>query len=132
VTADQAVAAPGGDRVVAAAVRGVLACVDPDLVLLFGSRSTGRVGPHSDLDLIVVADVGKRQAALARELRETLARFAMPVDVILVTPAEVAAAPATSFLGSVVATAQVVYPRSPEQEPDKERAPQDLTGDAHS
>jgi uncharacterized protein len=102
-----------GDPVVAQALCMVLACVDPQRVLVFGSRARRQAGPSSDLDLIVVADAGHRQRRLGRELRESLGVLAMPVDVLLVTSAEVARAAPTSFLGSVVTTATVIYPWAP-------------------
>jgi uncharacterized protein len=106
-------AASTADPVVARALRAVLACVAPEQVLVFGSRSRGQARPDSDLDLIVVADAGPRQRRLERELRESLSLLALPVDVLLRTPAQLAqaaqAGPA-SFLGSVAATAVVIYP----------------------
>jgi uncharacterized protein len=119
--ADPMGAGPGGadhrrDPVVAAAVRAVVRCADPERVLLFGSRSRGSTRPDSDLDLIVVADVGLRRRSLSRELRESLGvLLAMPVDVLLVTPAELARAGPTSFLGTVLGSAAEIYVRPPTQ-----------------
>lgn len=98
------------DPVVAHALRAILACVAPQQVLVFGSRRRGPARPDSDLDLIVVADAGPRQRRLERELRESLSVLALPVDVLLRTPAQLAQATPASFLGSVVATAVAIYP----------------------
>ncbi len=103
-------AGTAADPVVAYALRAILSCVDPERVLVFGSRSRGPARPDSDLDLIVVADAGPRQRRLERELRESLSLLALPVDVLLRTPAQVAQARPQSFLGSVVETAVVIYP----------------------
>ena len=103
-------AAVAADPVVARALQTVLACVAPQQVLVFGSRSCGSARPDSDLDLIVVADAGPRQRRLERELRESLSLLALPVDVLLRTPAQLTEAGPASFLGSVAATAVVIYP----------------------
>jgi uncharacterized protein len=117
------------DPVVRIALRAILACVEPHSVLLFGSRSRSQATAHSDLDLIVVADVGHRQRRLAGELREALGGLAMPVDVLLRTPTELDAAAPTSFLASVRASAMVIYRAEARK---KEKAPQTLVGNAHS
>lgn len=120
------------DPVVAVALDTVLASVDADRVLLFGSRSRGEQRAHSDIDLIVVADVGMRQHALERELRENLSTLALPVDVLLRTQNQLMRAPPTSFLASVVATATTIYSVSAVLVPNKEKAPQTLAGNANS
>jgi predicted nucleotidyltransferase len=109
------------DPVVRIALRAILACVEPHSVLLFGSRSRSQASAHSDLDLIVVADVGHRQRRLARELREMLGGLAMPVDVLLRTPAELDASAAEPFLRSVRPSATVVYGVDPEKRRKRRR-----------
>jgi hypothetical protein len=91
------------------ALRRILACAAPFAVLLFVSRPAGRARPGSELDLIVVADVGHRQPFLERELRERLGTLGIAITVLVRTPAGVAAPGATSFCGSVVPTARVTY-----------------------
>ncbi len=63
---------------------------DPLRVVLFGSHARGEAGRHSDVDLLVVLSEveDKRQAAIA--MREALADFLVPKDVIVTTPQEIA------------------------------------------
>jgi predicted nucleotidyltransferase len=74
------------DRVVQEALQRVLAVVDAEKVVLFGSVARGTARPDSDLDLLVVADCATHRAVL-RELHQALAELAIPVDLHLVAPA---------------------------------------------
>jgi predicted nucleotidyltransferase len=110
-------AVPGGgdhlrDPVVAAALRAVVRCPDPERVLLFGSRSRGSTRPDSDLDLIVVADVGLRRRSLSRELRGEPRRRPRDAGRRAAGDTEPAQAKPTSFLGSVLGSAAEIYVRS--------------------
>ena len=98
---------------VRAAVAGVLSCVDVDLIVLFGSAAQGRTRPDSDIDLLVVADVGERHRDVARQLRATLGVFAAPVDVHLVPPSAFSGrGPEAEFVRSVLADGVMLYQRS--------------------
>ena len=61
----------------------------PERIVLFGSAARGEMGPHSDVDLLVIANVEDRSAATGRILRRLRGEHAA-VDVIVVTPADVA------------------------------------------
>lgn len=74
-------------------VQRIVRSVDPEQVVLFGSRAAGRGRPDSDVDFLVV---GPQAFASGRSRREALAciRRALwdvpvPVDVILVSRSEV-------------------------------------------
>ena len=60
----------------------------PERVILFGSHATGRAGPDSDVDLLVVMAVegSKRQKQL--EIRLALHDIRVPKDIIVSTPDE--------------------------------------------
>jgi predicted nucleotidyltransferase len=60
----------------------------PERVILFGSHATGRAGPDSDVDLLVVMPVegSKRQKQL--EIRLALHDIRVPKDIIVSTPDE--------------------------------------------
>lgn len=70
----------------------IVRSVAPEKVVLFGSRAGGRGGPDSDVDFLVVGGsypTGRsRREALSR-IRRALWDVPVPVDVILVTRAEV-------------------------------------------
>lgn len=60
----------------------------PEKIILFGSAARGEMGPHSDLDLMVVKDVAHRRE-LAREIRGALRGVRHSFDVVVVTPDDV-------------------------------------------
>ena len=70
-------------------VRRVVEVARPERIVLFGSAARGQMGSHSDVDLLVIANVEDRLAATARIHRRLRGEHAA-VDVIVVTPADVA------------------------------------------
>ncbi len=68
-------------------VRRIVEAVDPEKIILFGSAARGEAGPHSDLDLLVVTEGGDRWGVAAK-VYERLAGVGVPVDAVLVTPAD--------------------------------------------
>ncbi len=67
--------------------RRIVEAVKPEKIILFGSAARGETGPHSDVDLLVVANGGDRWDVSAK-VYERLAGVGVPVDAILVTPAD--------------------------------------------
>ena len=67
--------------------------VDPEQVILFGSRARGDAGMHADVDLIVVeaAPFGEDRSRDAEETRlwRALARFHVPKDLLVYSRDEV-------------------------------------------
>jgi predicted nucleotidyltransferase len=63
---------------------------DPDQIILFGSQARGTAGPGSDVDLLVIMPVTGSKRARQLELRMALHDIAVPKDIILATPDEVA------------------------------------------
>lgn len=86
----------------------------PERIVLFGSYAKGTVRARSDVDLLVIADAGASPAAGQRRARQLAADCFPPVDVVLVTPAEVAAAGSarSPFLASVLGTGITIYSRA--------------------
>ena len=70
-------------------VRRLVEAVDPDRIILFGSRARGDARPDSDVDLLIVKDSQERPGH--REVRAYLALMGMglPKDVLWYTPQEV-------------------------------------------
>ena len=74
-------------------VRAILEEVDPEMIILFGSRARGDARPDSDLDLLVVvsAAVGKKRSRHQESVRlyDTLGGLGVPKDILVATTAEV-------------------------------------------
>ena len=63
---------------------------DPDQIILFGSQARGPAGPGSDVDLLVIMPVSGSKREKRIEMRVALHDIAVPKDIILATPDEVA------------------------------------------
>jgi uncharacterized protein len=70
-------------------VRRIVAAVQPERIVLFGSAATGRLGPNSDLDVLVIKSGQYRRLDVLHEIRRSLRGFGWPVDLIVATPEEV-------------------------------------------
>ena len=60
----------------------------PERVILFGSHATGRAGPDSDVDLLVVMPVEGSKRRKQLEIRLALHDIRVPKDIIVSTPDE--------------------------------------------
>jgi predicted nucleotidyltransferase len=69
-------------------VRRIVADFSPEKVILFGSHATGRAGPNSDVDLLVVMPYRGTKAKAELDMRRALRGFRVPKDVIVTTPQE--------------------------------------------
>ncbi len=76
-------------RVLEDIVRRVVEIAAPERIILFGSAARGEMGPHSDVDLLVVKDNVHRRR-LAGDIHENLHGVGAPVDVVVVTPEDIA------------------------------------------
>lgn len=100
-------------RLIETLVQDILRSCDPDEILLFGSHAKGLDGVDSDLDLMVIGDFRQAKSLRGRLVEEVVARCPIPVDIHLITPAEMEAEAASpfSFPGSVRSTAISLYQR---------------------
>lgn len=84
---------PATDQVVSAMVDAIVAEVDPEQVILFGSRARGEERRASDIDLVVIeaepfGDGRSRHAEMVR-IDIALAGFRVPTDVLVYSRDEV-------------------------------------------
>ncbi len=103
------------DTFVADYIRELSRHVQLDRVLLFGSYARGQAGPDSDVDLLVVSDDFAHQdylEALISVRRDLPPGRDFDVDILIKTPAQLAAAEPDSFLATILEDAVVVYPKS--------------------
>jgi uncharacterized protein len=89
----------------------VVACCDPDAIVLFGSWAKGTADVHSDVDLLVVGPFRASPWLRDRELGDALGDLAIRFDLHLVTPAELLAAPAHGYLDTLRSSCRVLYAR---------------------
>ncbi len=71
-------------------VRRLVGAIDPDRIVLFGSRARGDARPDSDLDLLIVKDSDELRHRRAIPAYGALAGLGIPTDIIWRTPAEIA------------------------------------------
>ncbi len=70
-------------------VRRIVEVADPERIVMFGSAARGEMGPDSDVDLLVVK-AGAHRRTVAEDIYEHLVGVGQAVDVVVVTPEDVA------------------------------------------
>ncbi len=69
-------------------IRRVVGVAQPEKIILFGSAARGAMGPHSDVDLLVIKETVDTLDLTARIYRK-LHEVGAAVDAVVVTPADV-------------------------------------------
>ena len=77
-----------GEPLVAAVLR-IVAAADPDKIVLFGSAARGTMGPHSDLDLLVIKGGQYDYHRVISDIYAALADMEPATEVVLATPEQV-------------------------------------------
>lgn len=100
------------DEKVQAAIRRIVEASHPVSIILFGSYVRGQLGPHSDLDILVV--VGNDVVNCRREgvrIRKALRGISMPFDILVVRNKDLSELSATPGLiyASVLKDGKIVY-----------------------
>jgi predicted nucleotidyltransferase len=75
--------------VLADIIKRIVNVAKPEKVILFGSAARGKMGPNSDIDLLVIKPGRYHRRRLAGNIYRHMHGVGEPVDVILVTPEEV-------------------------------------------
>jgi len=70
-------------------VRGIVECVHPLRVILFGSAARGEMGPNSDLDVLVVMPDGCDRLAVTQTLHCKLSDLGIAKDLVVVQASDV-------------------------------------------
>lgn len=93
------------------AIRRLVAALNPEKIILFGSYAYGQPGPDSDVDLLVVMETDQRPIRRITAVSELLSPRPFPVDIIVRTPTELARdlQRVDPFMHEVVAKGRVLY-----------------------
>jgi predicted nucleotidyltransferase len=69
-------------------IRRIVEVAKPEKIILFGSAARGEMGPHSDVDLLVIK-AGANRLDLTGQIYRNLHGVGESVDVVVVTPEDV-------------------------------------------
>jgi predicted nucleotidyltransferase len=69
-------------------VRQIVETVHPLRIILIGSAVAGRMGPDSDLDLMIVMPDGSHRRHTAQYLYRAISGVTVPFDLIVATPSD--------------------------------------------
>lgn len=101
-------------RVLDEIVRRIVAVADLDRIILFGSAAREKMGPNTDLDLLVVKS-GVHRRHLAQRIYMNLIGVGQAVDVVVATPEDLERY--KDSIGFIYRTAlqegKVIYERQP-------------------
>lgn len=78
-----------GEETLQEIIRRIVQVAQPEKIILFGSAVRGKMGPNSDVDLMVIKRGEFHQGHLTGEIYMSLHGVGQAVDVILVTPEQV-------------------------------------------
>jgi predicted nucleotidyltransferase len=88
-TADNTALREVSEETLREVVRRIVETAQPEKIILFGSAATGRMGPNSDLDLLVVKSGEYHHVTVAQRIYRSLRDLDYAKDIIVVTPQEV-------------------------------------------
>lgn len=105
---------PVTEEILAEITRRIVAALDPEKVILFGSFAYGTPHADSDVDLLVIADTALNDTQAAVTISQLIVPRPFPVDILVKTPAEVEAALARNdrFLREIIEQGRTLYERS--------------------
>jgi len=76
------------DEILQEIVRRIVAAVQPEKIILFGSAAREEMGPDSDVDLLVIKSCKNRRQT-ARKIRRSLIGIGIPKDDLVATPQDI-------------------------------------------
>ena len=69
-------------------VRRIVEVAQPEKIILFGSAARGEMGPHSDLDFLIIKS-GAHRRRLSVEIRRSLYGVGASLDLVVATPEDI-------------------------------------------
>ncbi len=87
--------------------------LNPERIILFGSRARGQAGNKSDYDLVVIQESDQPRYRRSVPLYPALADLPVEVDVVVYTPTEVQewSAVPQDFISTAIREGKVIYER---------------------
>jgi predicted nucleotidyltransferase len=76
------------DEILQEIVRRIVAAVQPEKIILFGSAAREEMGPDSDVDLLVVKPCGHRRRT-AWKIERSLIGIGIPTDIVVAKPEDI-------------------------------------------
>lgn len=70
-------------------VRRIVEVAQPERIILFGSAARGEMGPHSDLDLLVIKRGEYHRGQVAGDIYMNMFGAGHAVDIIVATPEDI-------------------------------------------
>ena len=70
-------------------VRRIVKVANPEKIIMFGSAARGKMGPNSDVDLLVIKKGNYHRGRLTGRIYTNMHGVGQAVDVIVVTPEDV-------------------------------------------
>jgi len=70
-------------------IRRIVEVAHPEKIILFGSAATGRMGPDSDLDLLVIMPDGIHRRRTAQAIYATLKALGFAKDIVVATEGDI-------------------------------------------
>lgn len=70
-------------------IRRIVEVAHPEKIIMFGSAARGEMGPHSDVDLLVIKSNVEHRGRLTGDIYMNLIGAGQAVDVIVVTPEDI-------------------------------------------
>ena len=91
----------------------IIALMDPESIVLFGSRARGEQSDSSDADILIVQETSQRPIERRMAAERILADRALPLDIFVYTPDEMRRlyAMGSPFIEEIVETGRVLYMR---------------------
>ena len=92
-------------------VQRIVTGMRPEKIILFGSYAYGDPSPDSDLDILVIMNTKERPAERVLAISRLLRPRPFPMDILVRTPSEIAAAleQRDSFIQEILARGKVLY-----------------------
>jgi predicted nucleotidyltransferase len=102
------------DEVLRKVTERIVAALEPEKVILFGSYAHGRPTSDSDVDLLIVMETEERPSQRRRRVSRLFRERPFPMDIIVRTPAEIreSVSRVDPFIHEILQRGKVLYERA--------------------